>query len=77
MEVFYRLLRPGGLLVVTNVSTANPSKGMMEYILEWNLIYRDKGHMMDMIPEAVSPKNCTLRTEETGVNYILEIRKTT
>jgi extracellular factor (EF) 3-hydroxypalmitic acid methyl ester biosynthesis protein len=77
VEVFYRLLRPGGLLVVTNVSTANPSKGVMEYILEWNLIYRDKGHMMDMIPEAVSPKNCTLRTEETGVNYILEIRKTT
>ena len=76
VEVFYRLLRPGGLLVVTNVSTANPSRGVMEYILEWNLIYRDKAQMMDMIPEAVSPRNCTLRTEETGVNYILEIRKT-
>lgn len=74
-EVFYRFLRPGGLLVLTNVSNTNPSRKVMEYILEWNLIYRDEAQMRDMIPDSVPPGSCKLRTEETGVNYLLEIRK--
>ena len=77
MEVFYRVLRPNGLLIVTNLSATNPSKRMMEYILEWNLIYRDKAQMMDMIPEAASPENCRLHCDDTEVNYFLEVRKAT
>ncbi len=76
VEVFFRLLKPGGLLVVTNVGTANPSKGVMEYIMEWNLIYRDDTGMRDLIPDSVSPRDCSLKKDATGVNYFLEVRKT-
>ena len=48
-ELFFGLLRPGGLLTFTNVSSANPCQGAMEYILEWNLIYRDEDGMRDLL----------------------------
>lgn len=75
IEVFYRLLRPGGLLMVTNVSEVNPIKGVMEYILEWNLIYRDETAMRDLMPDTVSPRDCVLKQDPTGVNHFMEIRK--
>lgn len=76
IEVFYRLLKPGGLLVITNVSVENPSQGVMEYIMEWNLIYRDEASMKDLVPDSVSPRDCEMKKDPTGVNYFLEIRKT-
>lgn len=75
VDVFFRMLRPGGLLVITNVGIGNPSKGVMEYIMEWNLIYRDDAGMQDLVPDAVSPRDCVLKKDSTGVNYFLEIRK--
>lgn len=74
-EVFARLLRPGGLLVLTNVSTDNPSKGCMEYLLEWNLVYRDRTQMLDLIPSTTAALDSQLKADATGVNYFLEIRK--
>ena len=75
VNVFNRLLRPGGLLVVTNVSMANPDKAWMEYILEWNLIYRDRNGMQDLIPGSTVPLQTEVKEDATGVNYFLEIRK--
>ena len=75
VDVYSRLLRPGGLLVVTNVSMANPDKAWMEYILEWNLIYRDKEGMRELVPGSTVPLQAEVKEDATGVNYFLEIRK--
>ena len=40
MDIFYEMLVPGGLLVATNVETSNPARQMMEYLMDWHLIYR-------------------------------------
>ena len=40
MNIFYDMLAPGGLLVATNVDAANPIQEMLDYVLDWNLIYR-------------------------------------
>ena len=74
-EVFVRLLRPGGLLVLTNVSTENPSKGCMEYLLEWNLVYRDRTQMLELVPSSADLLESKLKADATGVNHFLEIRK--
>ncbi|NNC87519.1 MAG: class I SAM-dependent methyltransferase [Akkermansiaceae bacterium] len=74
-ELFYRLLVPGGFMTVTNVSASNPNKSWMEYILEWNLIYRDDPGMLDLTPGGVDHGESELRRDETGVNLFLEIRK--
>ena len=74
-EMFYRLVHPGGLLLITNVTSDNPIKTTMEYVSEWNLIHRDEPTMRELIPDAVPPESVTLSTDPTGLNYFLEIRR--
>ena len=76
-ELFYQLVRPGGLLVITNVTTANPIRTTMEFVLEWNLIHRDELTMRELVPDTVKPENVTLKTDSTKVNYFLEMRRPT
>jgi extracellular factor (EF) 3-hydroxypalmitic acid methyl ester biosynthesis protein len=75
MNIFYDLLAPGGLLVVTNVDASNPSRNWMEYVLEWHLIYRDHRLLQQLAPDAAPPGTLRVNTEATGVNIFLEVRK--
>jgi extracellular factor (EF) 3-hydroxypalmitic acid methyl ester biosynthesis protein len=71
---FYDLVAPGGLLLVTNVDS-NRSRNEMEYFLEWHLIYRDSNAMRALVPSRVLPENILVRSEPSGVNIFLEIRR--
>ena len=42
---------PGGIVIVTNVAASNPRKAWMEYVMEWNLIYRDTRTCMTWFPK--------------------------
>jgi len=75
MEVFYGLAAPGGLVLVTNVHVNNPSRGWMEYMVDWNLVYRDAGQMAEIIPAEVPRENLHISVESIGVNIFAEIRK--
>ena len=79
MNIFYSWLAPGGLLLVTNVdATLNASRFFrysLEFILDWNLIYRSAAQMWTLVPEAADPGDCKVNTDETGVNAFLEVRK--
>lgn len=75
LEVFYDLLAPGGLLVATNVETSNPSRNWMEYVLEWHLVYRNAEQFMKLAPDKAPPGSCEVKTDATGVNIFLEVRK--
>ncbi len=74
VSLFYKLLAPGGKVIVTNVSNTNPRIGFMELLLEWNLIYRDNEGMLDLIPNSQGVTH-KLTSDETGVNLFLEIDK--
>ncbi|MDP7107845.1 MAG: methyltransferase domain-containing protein, partial [Roseibacillus sp.] len=74
-DLFARLLAPGGLMLVTNVSDTNPSRAWMEFVLEWNLIYRDDSAMMEIAPLNGGQFETALNRDETGVNLFLEVRK--
>lgn len=73
VELFCTMVKPGGVVIVTNVATCNPRKAWMEYVMEWNLIYRDGKEMMDLVPEGLKVKGATVGTDPTGVNLLLEI----
>lgn len=75
VNIFYDLVAPGGLLLVTNVEAANPSRNWMEYVTEWHLVYRDKKELMDLVPNGVAEGDVQVIAEETGTNIFLEIRK--
>ncbi len=75
VNVFTKLLRQHGICIVTNVASTNPCIGWMEYVVEWNLVYRSDWEMLDLIPLDGTVMRTELRREATGVNLFLEIRK--
>ena len=72
VQLFYDWVVPGGFVTVTNVHSDNPVRCHMEYILEWNLVYRD-----ERIMKSFSDDNNFLRMERdpTGINIFLDLRK--
>jgi extracellular factor (EF) 3-hydroxypalmitic acid methyl ester biosynthesis protein len=73
VELFCTMVKPGGRVIVTNVSASNPRKAWMEYLMEWNLIYRDRAEMEDLVPEGFPVKGVEITEDATGVNLFLDI----
>ncbi len=74
-EVFYHMVSPGGLLMVTNVDASKPFRHSMDYLLEWHLIFRNRQQMRDLVPEDADPAGLTVLADPLAVNLYLEIRK--
>lgn len=75
LEVFYELVAPGGLVLVSNVDSSNPARGWMECMVDWFLVYRDAGKMNDIIPAGISRLDTKVFSEPSSVNIFAEIRK--
>lgn len=74
-ELLYRWLAPGGLLLVTNVDGTRPFRNKLEFILDWNLIYRTGREIAALAPDAAAPDDCSVIADTTSVNVFLEVRK--
>jgi len=75
MDVMYEWLKPGGLLLATNVTPSNPHRHGMEHLLDWHLIYRTGDEFMKVAPGRAASENAVVRADTTGVNIFLEVRK--
>lgn len=75
MNLFYELVAPGGLLIATNVADLNPSRGWMEYVLDWNLVYRSPQQFATLAPVTARPDHCVVRAIGDAVNISIEVRK--
>jgi extracellular factor (EF) 3-hydroxypalmitic acid methyl ester biosynthesis protein len=75
LEVFYELTAPGGLVLVTNVDVYNPSRGWMECVVDWFLVYRNAGKMREIIPSEIPQDLVRVFSEPSSVNIFAEIRK--
>jgi extracellular factor (EF) 3-hydroxypalmitic acid methyl ester biosynthesis protein len=74
-SLMYDWVRPGGCFLSTNVHDSNPWPLVMDYVMDWHLIYRSSAQMLATRPEQVSPGDCVLTTDPTGVNIFLEALK--
>ncbi|MBA2127669.1 class I SAM-dependent methyltransferase [Hyphomicrobium methylovorum] len=72
VKLFYQWCEPGGRVLVTNVHSSNPVKGLMEHVMEWHLVMRDESDMLRLAPD---PALAKVYTDETGINVFLEIVK--
>jgi extracellular factor (EF) 3-hydroxypalmitic acid methyl ester biosynthesis protein len=72
VKLFYQWCEPGGRVVVTNVHSSNPVKGLMEHVMEWHLVTRDESDMLRLAPD---PDAAKIYTDETGINVFLELVK--
>lgn len=76
VEQFYGWLAPEGLLVVANMSNhTQPFSHMVEFLLDWHLIYRDARDMAGLAPEGVQPESSSVIIEPSLINLFLELRK--
>lgn len=62
-------LEPGGRSILGNFHTSNPTRGLMDHLLDWRLIHRDEGDMVRLAEAAgFAPGTTQCRLEEAGVN---------
>jgi extracellular factor (EF) 3-hydroxypalmitic acid methyl ester biosynthesis protein len=75
MKVFYDWLAPGGLQTVTNVDACKPFRHMLEFVLDWHLVYRDTKKGALLLPASVPAEDACIRRDPTAVNLFIEVRK--
>lgn len=74
-NIFWNWTRPGGMVLVTNVTPTSPNRGSLELVLDWNLIYRDGPRFATLAPAAAPAEDVRVYSDETAVNIFLEARK--
>ena len=71
----YSSVRPRGLFVTTNVHVSNPWPMVMDFIMDWHLIYRTRAQMMAVRPDATVTDMCRVTSDPSGVNVYFEATK--
>jgi extracellular factor (EF) 3-hydroxypalmitic acid methyl ester biosynthesis protein len=74
-NIFWNWIRPGGLMLITNVTPRSPNRGSLELVLDWHLIYRDATRFATLAPDGAPADRVRIYAEDTGVNIFLEARK--
>ena len=74
IDRLYRLLRPGGDLVIGNFHVSNPSKYYMQYWGDWHLIHRTELELRELWPHH-SEANVGVLYDDTGSQMFLQIIK--
>jgi extracellular factor (EF) 3-hydroxypalmitic acid methyl ester biosynthesis protein len=70
----YDALRPGGLLLLGNMKAGTDMPWPLDYIANWTLTYRTAEGVMSWA-ERLPGAEISLRTEATGYDYLLAVRK--
>jgi extracellular factor (EF) 3-hydroxypalmitic acid methyl ester biosynthesis protein len=74
IDLWYDSLLPGGLMVIANMNDTKPFRHFIEFILDWQLIYRDRHEILSLVPEHCR-ETASVIAEPTSVNLFLHIRK--
>jgi len=69
LDWIHGMLRPGGRVILGNFHPCNPSRAMMDEVLEWKLVHRTESDLDRLLAGSRFGKTSTaMRTEATGVN---------
>ncbi len=72
---FFDHLAPGGICLVGNFATTNPSKWCMEHLYEWYLVLRTPQELAELAAGLGPGAKVDVSMEKTGVNLFLVLRK--
>lgn len=70
----YEVLRPGGMLLLGNMKSGTDMLWPLELIADWSLRYRSAESVLSWT-EGLVGAEISLRTEATGYDYLLSVRK--
>lgn len=74
INLWYDSLSPGGLMLIANMNDTKPFRNFIEFILDWQLIYRGSAEIASFAPERCR-ETARVIQEPTSVNLFLHIRK--
>jgi extracellular factor (EF) 3-hydroxypalmitic acid methyl ester biosynthesis protein len=74
IDLWYDSLPPGGLMLIANMNDTKPFRHFIEFILDWQLIYRDRREILSLVPERCRETTRVI-AEPTSVNLFLHLRK--
>ncbi len=70
----YEALRPGGLLLLGNMKAGTDMRWPLDFIADWTITYRTAEGVLSWA-EGLAGAEISLRTEATGYDYLLAVRK--
>ena len=72
--IYEDLLRPGGILLFTNIAEGNPWRLLMEYGANWTLIERSEAGIIGICREAgMAISSVSVTRENTGLTLITRV----
>jgi hypothetical protein len=71
----FDLLKKNGKMVIGNFNPTNPTKGSMEIIGDWKLIYRTKQELERLLALLPGNYRFEIESDETKINSFLVIKK--
>ncbi len=74
LKNLFRLLKPGGDMVIGNFHISNPSKYYMEYWCDWALFHRTEDEFLNMLEDR-GASNLSVLFEDTRSQMFLKINK--
>jgi extracellular factor (EF) 3-hydroxypalmitic acid methyl ester biosynthesis protein len=74
-RTLYGTVAPHGTLYVGNMVPSNPSRWFMELHLDWALVYREHGEMLELARAAAPSARLRLCEEPTGVNPFVALTR--
>jgi extracellular factor (EF) 3-hydroxypalmitic acid methyl ester biosynthesis protein len=74
MELWFDSLSPGGMMLIANMNDSKPFRNFIEFILDWQLIYRNSAEIFSLVPGRCREMTNVI-AEPTSVNLFLHIRK--
>jgi extracellular factor (EF) 3-hydroxypalmitic acid methyl ester biosynthesis protein len=75
LNKLYRLLEPGGRMVIGNFRVGSPGRRFMEYWLDWVIYYRSEEEFVGLAAELPGAET-RLELDDTGVQMLLHVTKT-
>jgi SAM-dependent methyltransferase len=71
----YGLVAPGGTLYIGNMVPSNPTRWIMEFHLDWLLVYRERAEMIELARMAAPEAKVSILEEPTGVNPFVALSR--
>jgi len=77
ISCLFAKLRPGGCLLLGNMSNSGPDQFSTEYLMEWKPFQRSSSELQKLVPSELSKTNCKVEVIEDplGINLFLVVTK--
>jgi SAM-dependent methyltransferase len=73
LDSIYSMLRPGGRVVLGNFHPRNPTRAIMDHVLDWRLVHRDEAAMHALFRASAFRANCSrIFYEPQAINLFAE-----